>query len=134
MRVCGGAALGDKGRSFRGRLWPQGPCSLWPRRPHLPSSEEPARHPPRKRRTARASGEVRAARPPLRRFAASGPQRSSRPSRGGDRVAPTGIRDSSRAGTFGGKPARRHPGTSRAEGLSRAEGGRHPGWEAPTPA
>lgn len=63
---------GTKGGASEATLRPRGRNRLWPRRPHLQHSPEPARHSQRKRGAARASGEVRASRPPLRRFAAPG--------------------------------------------------------------
>lgn len=70
-----GVTCGDK--AWEAGLWPWGRNGLWPRRPHLQRSPEPARHSQRKRRATRASGEVRASRPPLHRFAALSPPPAS---------------------------------------------------------
>lgn len=73
MKIAGGGySRGQKAGLQRPHFGPRGRNRLWPRRPHLQHSPEPARHSQRKRGAARASGEVRASRPPLR-FAAPGP-------------------------------------------------------------
>lgn len=74
VRISGGGySRGQKAGLHRPHFGPRGRNRLWPRRPHLQHSPEPARHSQRKRGAARASGEVRASRPPPRRFAAPGP-------------------------------------------------------------
>lgn len=86
------------------------------------------RHPQRKRGTARASGEVRASRPPLRRFAAPGQPPSSL-SRAG---AWTGQHlPGSVTPTAEETPKTSQPGRQPGDWRGGSEATR--GWEAPTP-
>ena len=119
---------GTKGGASEATLRPRGRNRLWPRRPHLQHSPEPARHCQRKRGAARASGEVRASRPPLRRFAAPGPLPASLRRAG----AGTGLHLPGSAARAAVQPAETTSQPGRRPGSSGTRVGAEPGRrEAP---